>query len=195
MPFSGDQSRALLDTARAAIRGALSGESPAPPAVEAPADPLGAPAGCFVSLHEIETRRLRGCVGRIEAREALIVTVHQVALSVLSDPRFANDPVTLDLLAALDLELTVLSPLRPAEHCLDFDPMSHGIYLTTAGRSGCFLPQVARETGWSREQLLSRLCCEKLDLPADAWQHPTATLHTFTVEIIGPEPFEAPAEC
>jgi len=39
------------------------------------------------------------------------------------------------------------------------------IYLTLNGRSGVFLPQVARETGWRRDQLLDRLCTEKDGLP------------------------------
>ena len=63
-------------------------------------------------------------------------------------------------------------------------------YLTMGGRTGCFLPQVARETGWSKEQLLGRLCQEKLGLAAIAWKHPEARLFTFTALIIGPEAFE-----
>jgi AMMECR1 domain-containing protein len=51
-----------------------------------------------------------------------------------------------------------------------------------------FLPQVARETGWTRQQLLSRLCTEKLGLPENAWTDPSAALHTFTADVIGPTP-------
>ena len=58
------------------------------------------------------------------------------------------------------------------------------------GRTGCFLPQVARETGWTREQLLGRLCSEKMGLPAAFWMQAGAQLMTFTTLIIGPEPFE-----
>jgi AMMECR1 domain-containing protein len=79
--------------------------------------------------------------------------------------------------------------MKPAKSCLDFDPSIHGIFLTIGGRGGCFLPQVARDTGWAREQLLARLCSEKLGMPADAWKQPPARLFTFTAEILGPERF------
>ena len=75
--------------------------------------------------------------------------------------------------------------------CLDFQRETHGIFLSVEGRGGCFLPQVARETGWSKEQLLQRLCMEKLGLGPQAWQQPTARLCRFTAEIIGHEPFES----
>ena len=68
-----------------------------------------------------------------------------------------------------------------------------GIYLTVQNRSGCFLPQVARETGWPKEHLLSRLCSEKLGLTAMAWSRPGAQLQTFQTLIIGPATFELDA--
>ncbi|HUU53606.1 MAG TPA: AMMECR1 domain-containing protein, partial [Armatimonadota bacterium] len=49
------------------------------------------------------------------------------------------------------------------------------------GRSGVFLPQVAEETGWSRDELLSHLCREKAGLSADAWKR-GAALYVFTVQ-------------
>ena len=70
-----------------------------------------------------------------------------------------------------------------------FEPLEHGIYLQLAGRTGCFLPQVARETRWTREQLLARLCTEKLGVDPRAWQAGDARLFTFSVLVLGPEPF------
>jgi hypothetical protein len=49
-----------------------------------------------------------------------------------------------------------------------------------------FLPQVARDTGWTREQLLDRLAQEKMGLPLDTWRQPYAKLFTFESTIIGP---------
>jgi AmmeMemoRadiSam system protein A len=190
MPFTGEQCRVLLHTARHAIRQVLSGHAPIElPELDGHVE-LREPAGCFVSLHELGTHRLRGCVGRLESRDALLISVHEAAVSVLRDPRFVEEPVTLIELARLEIELTVLSPMTCASHCLDFEPTLHGIHLLVGGRSGCFLPQVARETGWNREQLLDRLCIEKLGYAPHAWKHPSARLHTFTAEIVGPEPFE-----
>jgi AmmeMemoRadiSam system protein A len=179
----------LLDLARQTIRQKLAGESvePAPPC---PVSQLMSPGGCFVSLHELQTHRLRGCVGRMDASQPLWTCVHQSAISVLGDPRFYDDVVRELELPTLEMEISVLSPMRPAPTPLDFSPASEGIYLIHRGRSGCFLPQVARETGWTKEQLLSRLCSEKLELPPLAWTEPGARLLVFSTQILGPEPFE-----
>jgi AmmeMemoRadiSam system protein A len=149
------------------------------------------PAGCFVTLHNLGGK-LRGCIGRIDAAEPLIAAVSAAAVSVLSDPRFSDEPVTHGDLAQLEIELSILSPQKLVEDMLAFDPINDGIILTIGNRTGCFLPQVARNTGWSRQQLLARLCTEKLGLRADAWQSPKARLFVFKTVIVGPERFERP---
>jgi AmmeMemoRadiSam system protein A len=180
----------VLELARAFIRDALEGRVPAPPFG---ADALLCePAGCFVSLHTITDRRLRGCVGRIDASQPLIEALRSAAVHVLQDPRFARNPVCLDELPSLEIEVSILSPPRAAAP-FDFDLLQDGIHLTFGNRGGCFLPQVARETGWTREELLARLCVEKLGLPHTTWRHPDARLHAFSVLVIGPEPFEPSA--
>jgi len=126
----------------------------------------------------------------VEPRQPLIDAVIDSAAAVLRDPRFAALPVTLHELGQLEIEVTILSALAAARGPLDFSPEVHGIHLTIGGKSACFLPQVARDTGWPREKLLDRLCSEKLGLPADSWRDAGAILATFTAEIIGPEPFD-----
>jgi AmmeMemoRadiSam system protein A len=175
----------LLRVAAEAIRAALRGETYAP--TQNPDPLLLQPAGCFVSLHDHQTHQLRGCIGSLDASRPLLVTLINSAQSVLDDPRFVQFPVTLAELPHLELELSILSPLKDADNPLAFDPASEGIYLTVASRSGCFLPQVALETGWTKEQLLSRLCTEKMGLPATAWKLPDAHLRTFTATIVGPK--------
>ena len=187
MQFSAEQRTAVLGLARELIREAVGGKSPVLPQ---PIDEfLLQPAGCFVSLHTLAGRRLRGCVGRIDATHPLAEALRSSAIHVLQDPRFAHEPVRLDELPTLELEVSVLSPARPVQTPLEFDPLEHGIYLMFGGRTGCFLPQVARETGWTREQLLDRLCVEKLGLPHTTWRHPQARLNVFDVIVLGPEPF------
>jgi len=190
MNLSSEQVALLLDLARSTIRrslGASNAASQPPP----PTDPhLFQPAGCFVSLHELATHRLRGCVGRLDAHEPLYLAVADASRSVLHDPRFGDDPVTLSELGKLELEISLLSPLREAPTPLAFDPMSEGICLTIGSHSGCFLPQVGRETGWSRQHMLERLCIEKLGLPHNAWERREARLQTFAAQILGPEPVE-----
>lgn len=197
MQLSETQRARLLDIARLTIRHWLIARddehAPLPASLNVLlADPdLQQPAGCFVTLHEMGTNRLRGCVGCLDAKVPLAQAVHDAAESVLHDPRFADQRVSPDELAKLEIEITVLSPLADASNPLDFDPLEHGIYLTIGQQSGCFLPQVARETGWTREQLLDRLSYEKLGMPRDAWRSGEAKLQRFTTTIIGPGPFES----
>lgn len=188
MDLSAEQGAAVLDVARHLIRDALAQRSPSTPANLYAI--FHQPAGCFVSLHALLDHRLRGCVGRIDANRPLIEALRSAAVHVLEDPRFTDNPVRLEELPDLELEVSVLSPAHPVENPLDFNPLRDGIYLTFGARTGCFLPQVARETGWTREQLLDRLCAEKLGLPPSTWRHPHAKLHVFSVTVIGPEPFE-----
>ncbi|HSV12674.1 MAG TPA: AmmeMemoRadiSam system protein A, partial [Tepidisphaeraceae bacterium] len=170
MQLTAEQSRRLLDIARDAIHRSLQGQ----PLNDLPQDDpaLMQPAGCFVSLHEVGTHRLRGCVGRLDASGPLATVVQQTAVNVLGDPRFTTNRVGLDDLPKLEIDISVLSPLMPAANPLDFDLLNDGIYLIISNRAGCFLPQVARETGWTKEQLLDRLCTEKMGFPARMWQHP-----------------------
>lgn len=180
--------RTLLDIARAVIRSTLAGQPP--PEIHTNEPALLQPAGCFVSLHEQGTHRLRGCVGRMDAADPLIVALRKASASVLGDPRFRGDAVGLYELPILEIEVSILSPLRPAPGLLDFDPLLEGIFLKLGARSGVFLPQVARETGWTKEQLLGRLCTEKMGMPPDAWRRPGAQLLVFSTQIVGPERFE-----
>jgi AmmeMemoRadiSam system protein A len=182
---------ALLEIACDVIRRKLSGEQTPNPAI--PPDPVfSQPAGCFVSIHRTVDHALRGCVGIMDSGRPLGEVLVNSALAALTDPRFVSQPIALDELIELDLEVTVLGPLRRRPSPLDFD-LREGIYLTMTGRSGCFLPQVAHETGWTREQLLARLCTEKLGLPADAWRHPAAVFQVFSAEVIGPSAMTKPA--
>jgi AmmeMemoRadiSam system protein A len=192
MWLSPHHQRVLLDAARDTIRAVLRGDAAPEDGGPPPADPaLAQPAGCFVTLHRLHTHELRGCVGRLDAVDPLLRAVRRAAASVVRDPRFTGDPVRLGELPQLQIDISVLSPLLPASDPLAFDLLNDGIYLTWGERAGCFLPQVARETGWSKQQLLSRLCVEKMGLPPTAWQDPRAKLHRFTALIVGPEPFVA----
>src|SRR5688500_4715054 len=186
MDLSAASRSELMDIARGALRAAVEGREsiPTPPTTAE----LLQPAGCFVSLHEQGTHRLRGCIGRLEASSPLWQVVRETAANVLDDPRFVEERISVADLPLLEIEVSVISPLVPTSPPMSFDLLNDGIYLTCAGRTGCFLPQVARETGWTREQLLDRLCTEKLGIDPRAWRRGDAKLMRFTTLIVGPEP-------
>ena len=52
---------------------------------------------------------------------------------------------------------------------------------------GVFLPQVATETGWSKEEFLSELCSQKAGLPRNCWKDPGVDLEVFTAEVFNDE--------
>ena len=139
--------------------------------------------GCFVTLKN--HGRLRGCLGQFIANKPLIETVSRMAASAATaDSRFFDDPITVDELDELDIEISVLSPLKKTD-----DPMSlrlgvDGIYIKKGFASGCFLPQVATETGWNKEEFLSYCCAHKASLRPDAWKDDDTEVFLFTAEIL-----------
>ncbi len=195
MEITQEQRQSILDLARATIYRTLGAQPPSALARSSATPPLTSdplldrPAGCFVSLHQSQTHKLRGCVGRLDASQPLRIALVTAAASVLEDPRFVENPVWTAELPELELEVSVLSPLTPAADPLDFDLLNDGILLRYGRQSGCFLPQVARETGWSKEHLLDRLCTEKMGLPPGSWRKPKARLSVFTTVTVGPEQF------
>jgi uncharacterized protein len=188
MEYSAEDRGFLLQTACRAIRQRLQGVK-GPLTVTACSEAVMRPAGCFVSLHSRETHVLRGCIGRIDTASPLVEVLAGVAWGAAADPRFLANPVTLGELPQLTVELSILGPLAPAADPMGFDLLNDGLYLTAGGRTGVFLPQVARDTGWTRQQLLDRLCSEKLGMPPHTWRQPGARLYTFSSLTIGPTDF------
>ncbi|MBW8040496.1 MAG: AmmeMemoRadiSam system protein A [Planctomycetes bacterium] len=166
------------DTVEAVIKG---GVTPKP---ESDDSELNALCGCFVTLKN--KGRLRGCIGRFISEIPLIELIVEMAqASATGDPRFLADPITAGELAQLDIEISVLSPLERTNDPLSLRLGVDGIYIKKGCTSGCFLPQVATETGWTREEFLSYCCAHKAGLSADAWRHPETEVYLFTAEVFG----------
>ena len=143
---------------------------------------LRAPSGAFVTLKR--GGDLRGCIGTIEPREPLYQAVLDNGDNAARrDPRFS--PVTPPELQDLVIEVSVLSPPRPIDSWEEFKVGEQGIILSKSGRRAVFLPEVATEQGWTREETLSYLA-RKAGLPADAWRS-GASFSVFTTTI-----YEAP---
>ncbi len=180
------QKQILLKTACDTVEGVLTGGTPPKPESNDPE--LNAPCGCFVTLKN--QGRLRGCIGQFTSDRPLIELVVEMAVSSATrDPRFLGDPITADELEQLDIEISVLSPLKKTDDPLSLRLGTDGIYIKRKGTSGCFLPQVATETGWSKEEFLSYCCAHKAGLPADAWKDPATEVYLFTAEVFG-SPFK-----
>ena len=136
--------------------------------------------GAFVTLRN--GGRLRGCIGRFECPRGLADTVQRMALAVLNDPRFVYNPVTLGEVPGLSVEISVLSPMRLVGDPAEVEIGVHGIVVRNGVRGGCYLPQVATDMKWNREQFLSSCCADKAGLHPDAWKDPGTQIHVFTSE-------------
>lgn len=174
---------ALLSIARAAVDAAARG-LPArtvllPPEAHSPA--LSDPAGSFVTL--TKTGHLRGCIGSLFADKPLWESVRDAAWSSAhEDHRFP--PVAEPELKEIEIEVSVLSPLTEIPSADQFIPGEHGIVIEKNGpdrRRGVFLPKVATEMRWGRDEMLSALC-KKAGLPINAWMIPGMRFWIFTVE-------------
>lgn len=166
----------LLEIARTALRNAVEGHRLplSPPALGR----MSQPAGAFVTWRR--DGELRGCVGQIEAAEALASVVAHAAVSAgLQDPRFP--PVVVGEIGSLEIEISVLSPLqaiRPEE----IEIGKHGLVVSRGKSRGVLLPQVAVEHGLSVERFLEETC-RKGGLERNAWKLPGTQIQGFTAEI------------
>jgi len=179
----------LLDLARATVEAAITG-GPKPKA-DIQDTELNQPQGAFVTLKT--NGNLRGCIGRFIAQEPLWQVVQQMAVAAATqDPRFYGRQLKPQEFSELTVEISVLSPLKRVKDPLkEIELGKHGIYIKRAFLTGCFLPQVATETGWTKEQFLSQCCAGKAGLPPDAWMDPQTEVYAFTAEVFHGEPKSA----
>lgn len=180
------QKQTLLKIARDTIKAVIAGRPLSKPVSDDPE--LNVRCGCFVTLKNHD--QLRGCIGQFTSDEPLIKLVAEMAkASATADPRFLSEPIMQGELKDLDIEISVLSPLRRTDDPLSLRLGTDGIYIKRGWASGCFLPQVAEETGWDKQQFLSYCCSHKAGLPPDAWKDPQTEVYLFNAEVFG-ERFE-----
>lgn len=138
--------------------------------------------GAFVTLHK--HGNLRGCIGNIVGRGPFYLTVRDMAVEAATgDPRF--QPVTLEEMDEIDIEISVLSPMQKIKDPEKIEMGKHGVLVRRGFTSGVYLPQVATEAGWNREQFMNSLCGRKAGMPPDAWKKGGCDIFIFTAEVFG----------
>jgi AmmeMemoRadiSam system protein A len=171
------EKRELLRIARATLKEFLvSGRVP-------PGAPhrksLTDPAPVFVTIHR--GAELRGCIGTTSDTTPLYKAIQEMAVAAASrDPRF--DPVTLDEVPSLVIEVSVLGERRRVTAPEDVSIGSDGLMVQARNRRGLLLPQVAADHAWDARTFLDKTC-EKAGLPPDAWTWSDATVEAFTAQV------------
>jgi hypothetical protein len=169
---------ALLDSVRRTLAELLStGE-------RHPVEPASLPEltqrlGVFVTLYQ--DRLLKGCIGRCHEPEPLAHSVPRLALSAaLDDTRF--EPI--DSAKPLEIEISVLSPLKRIRHPEQLIAGEHGGVLECGSQSGLLLPKVASERNWNAAQFLTALA-QKAGLSRDIYRNSAARLSVFRAQVFG----------
>ncbi len=135
--------------------------------------------GVFVTLNK--NGNLRGCIGHITPNKPLILAVMENTVnSSTRDERF--EQVNKNELEAIEIDISVLSPIRKIDTPERFIPGKHGIIIRKLHANAVFLPQVATEQGWDREETLCNLC-NKAGLSPFAWQDDDMEFFIFSAEV------------
>ena len=162
-----EEKRILKDIALTSIKDSLEGKRIAQPTLNSKLSTLNSKCGAFVSLHK--QGRLRGCIGHFGEDVPLHEIVAEMArAAAFEDPRFM--PVTRDELDDIDIEISVLTPMRRIQNLDEFELHRHGIYIRKGYRSGTFLPQVADEVNWTKEEFVSHCAQDKAGIGWDGWR-------------------------
>jgi len=169
----------LLSIARESIETYLGGREYVIPRLGS--EILDQPLGAFVTLHE--RGDLRGCIGTFRPGGPLRQVVARMAReAAFSDYRF--QPVTNRELESIDIEISVLTPMRKIDDPNNVAIGHDGLYVRRGINSGVLLPQVPVEQGWDREEFLDHACL-KAGLPTRTWHDTETELYVFQAEIFG----------
>ncbi len=182
MRFTPVEQTTLLQIARDAITAGLEGARATPLCPEDHPERLRVVRSSFVTLRI--DKRLRGCVGGLEAKHPLVLDVHQHAYAAaFSDPRFP--PLSLQEYPQLDIHISVLSPYaalsfeEETELLAQLRPGVDGLVIALGDRRATFLPAVW-ETLPEPETFVAHLK-KKAGIPEDvrwyqAWRYTTDTI-------------------
>jgi len=175
----------LLDVARRSIAHGLDHGTPLRVDPADYPEPLRAERAAFVTL--LRDGELRGCIGHLEACQALVMDVAENAFAAaFRDPRFP--PLSRQESARLEVHLSVLSPPEPMTFSCEADllaqirPGIDGLILREGSARGTFLPSVW-ESLPQPQDFLNHLK-RKAGLPAGHWSD-RIRVERYTTESFG----------
>jgi len=182
-----EDKKLLLKIARESIEAAVKGQPE--PEYNIQSQTLNEKAGVFVTLKK--HGQLRGCIGYVYGVKPLWEATKDVAVeAALHDPRFY--PVQPAELDEIELEISVLTPLRRIKSPEEVVVGRHGVLIKRGFNQGLLLPQVATEEGWDRETFLDHTCL-KAGLYPGCWRDKDVEIYVFEAIIFSERDFTSPA--
>lgn len=173
-----EERRILVESARRTLQHFQETGRPVPVPPENPPSALEQRTGAFVTL--TKGGELRGCVGRHISAEPLSQAVPALTLAAaLEDSRF--DAVKASE-TGIQLEVSVMSPLKLAPGTSSFRVNEHGAFLESGYHRGLLLPQVATEREWTAAQFFDALA-RKTGVSPKAYSAPTTRLFLFRAQV------------
>ncbi len=140
--------------------------------------------GAFVTLRI--SGELRGCIGYMWEDMPLCRVVGAMAIqAAFNDKRFP--PLTPEEFKKVEIEISVLTPAQPIVNYNEIVLGRDGVVVKKNERHAVYLPQVATEMNWNREELLDNLC-RKAELLPGEWKN--AQLFTFQAEVFEESQFK-----
>lgn len=104
-------------------------------------------------------KRLRGCIGTFESLSLSTGLSSYALTSAFDDTRFP--PISKRELPSLECAVTLLTDFEPVEDPMDWEVGVHGLRISFSDKGrrygSTYLPDVAREQGWSKEETLVSL--------------------------------------
>ena len=184
-PLPLEAQREAIGIARGAIECALRGEKWRPK--EPLCGELKEARGCFVTLLYRRDGGLRGCIGIHETSMPLYHSIGDRAIqAAFKDPRFP--PLAEKEWPLMKMKISVyLSRVKPIDDPNLFVPGRFGILFRKGMHGSTFLPEVAVEQGWSREETFQMLA-RKAGLSPNDWRNGQFSL--YTTQIIDADAFE-----
>ena len=183
--LSDQDKKDLLAVARSAIEAKVTGKPIPEIDAENYSSTLKELTGAFVSLHS--NGQLRGCIGQFNPTIPLYKVVQDAAISAATkDYRFS--PVKPKELLKIDIEISVLTPMKKIDNIDEIELGRHGIYIKKGYNSGTFLPQVADNTGWNIEEFLGHCSRDKAKIGWDGWK--TADIFIYEAIIFDETDFD-----
>jgi uncharacterized protein (TIGR00296 family) len=117
----------------------------------------------FVTWNTVSSRNssrsLRGCIGTFETLPLALGLSSYALTSALEDHRF--NPVSLSELPSLEVAVTLLTDFETANDAMDWEVGVHGVRISFYAKNkrygACYLPDVAVEQGWDKEETIVSL--------------------------------------